>query len=81
MGYIWEGNTGVGAVAGNVWSRAARRKAQESNGEDIQLGFRISIKDTSMASEIIVEWRIGSDVVLFESFCGKLKTIVQHSER
>jgi hypothetical protein len=76
----WDGNCGVGAVAGNVWSRAARRRPQETTDGNIKLGFRISVQDTKMASTVAVEWRIGSDVVLFESFCGKVKTVVQNSE-
>jgi hypothetical protein len=82
--YLWDGDCGVGAVAGNVWSRAARRKFQDLMNGDVKLGFRITVKnieDSDMTSQVIIEWRIGTDVVLFQSFCGKLKTIVQHSER
>ena len=80
--YKWENNVGIGAVAGNVWSRAARRKQQESREIDweIRLGFRITVVDVEVStSRVDVEWRQGTDVVLFESFCGKLKSIVQHS--
>ena len=81
--YRWENNTGIGAVAGNVWSRAARRKHQESSNDtdrEIRLGFRITVLDIDDSkSRVDVEWRMGIDVVLFESFCGKLKSIVQHS--
>ena len=80
--YKWENNVGIGAVAGNVWSRAARRKQQESRETDceIRLGFRITVVDVEVStSRVDFEWRQGTDVVLFESFCGKLKSIVQHS--
>lgn len=78
--YIWEGNIGVGAVNGNVWSRAARRKGPASSDlDDIKLGFRITVRDTNDGSEISIEWRIGTDVILFESFCGKIKEIVRRS--
>ena len=69
-------------MARNVWSRAARRKQQESSNdkdEEIRLGFRITIIDIDDSkSRVDVEWRMGIDIVLFESFCGKLKSIVQH---
>jgi hypothetical protein len=48
--------------------------------EEVKLGFRIHVMDKDDMSEVGIEWRIGTDVVLFESFCGKIKTIVQHSE-
>lgn len=69
-------------MAGNLWSRAARRKQEESREIDweIRLGFRITVVDVEEStSRVDVEWRLGTDVVLFESFCGKLKSIVQHS--
>jgi hypothetical protein len=80
--YKWENNVGIGAVSGNVWSRAARRKQQESSDIDmeIRLGFRITVVEVEDSkSRVDVEWRLGTDVVLFQSFCGKLKSIVQHS--
>jgi hypothetical protein len=48
--------------------------------EEVKLGFRIHVTDKGDMSEVGIEWRIGTDVVLFESFCGKIKSIVQHSE-
>jgi len=45
---------------------------------DIKLAFRIHVRDINDASEVEIEWRIGEDIILFESFCGKLKSIVQH---
>ena len=79
--YIWEQDRCIGAVTGNVWSRSARRKGQEGmETEEVKLGFRIHVMDKGDMSEVGIEWRIGTDVVLFESFCGKIKSIVQHSE-
>ena len=83
--YKWENNVGIGAVSGNLWSRSARRKRQESpssteENKDIRLGFRITVTEEDDAtSRVDVEWRIGTDVILFNSFCGKLKSIVHHT--
>jgi hypothetical protein len=81
MQYTWENNIAIGAVSGNVWSRSARRKTRDTTVVGgITLGFRISVKDVpNDASQVAVEWRIGTDVVLFESFGGKLKGIIQRS--
>ena len=81
--------TGVGFANGNVWSRAARRKQQQSptsstdkdhtmheEDEDggLALGFKIQLrKSNEGASEIMIRWLQGRDSVLFESFCGMLK--------
>ena len=81
MEYSWEGNIGIGSVTGNVWSRSARRKIQNSidDSEEIKLGFRINVIEKQEASQVEIEWRMGTDVVLFESFCGKVKSIVQQN--
>lgn len=81
--------TGVGFANGNVWSRAARRKQQQSptdstdkdhpmNEEDEDrgpaLGFKIQLrKETEGGVLVMVRWLQGRDSVLFESFCGMLK--------
>jgi hypothetical protein len=77
----WDENIVIGAVTENVWSRSARRRARNavSANTDAKLAFRITVKDMQDASEVAVEWRVGFDFVLFESFCGKLKSIV-HQE-
>ena len=65
-----------------MWSRSARRKTQDDTtmDEGIKLGFRVSVKDVpNDASQVAIEWRIGTDVVIFESFSGKLKSIVQRN--
>jgi hypothetical protein len=43
----------------------------------------VSVKDgPNDASQVVIDWRIGTDVVLFESFSGKLKSVVQgHSHQ
>lgn len=79
--------TGVGFAKGNVWSRAARRKQQQSpndsscndptmnEGEDGEpaLGFKIRLNGHGGGAEVMVRWLQGRDSVLFESFCGMLK--------
>jgi len=80
--YTWDKNIGIAAVSENVWSRSALRKTHNDTNidEGIKLGFRVSVKDVpNDASQVTIEWRIGTDVVLFESFSGKLKRIVQQS--
>ena len=79
MRCMWDNNIGVGSVTGNTWSRSARRRGQDPTEMGVQLGFRVTVTDVNNASEVAIEWRIGTDVVLFESFCGKIKSIVQHS--
>ena len=81
--------TGLGFAKANVWSRAARRKQQQSstdipdkdqtmkdedeNGEPA-LGFQIRlVKGNGGVVEVMVRWLQGTDSVLFESFCGMLK--------
>ena len=44
---------------------------------EIQLGFRIQVREWGRMGRVEVEWRWGWDVVLFESFCGKVKGIIQ----
>lgn len=81
--------TGVGFAKGNVWSRAARRKQQQSptdstnkaqamNEEDEDgepaLGFKIQLsKRDEGGVQVAIRWLQGRDSVLFESFCGMLK--------
>ena len=81
--------TGVGFAKGNVWSRAARRKQQqshidstekdhgmneESEDEGPALGFKIQLrKGSEGGAEVMIRWLQGRDSVLFESFCGMLK--------
>lgn len=72
--YEWIESAGAvfGEVAGDVWSRSARRAAQRNAlnlGEDVKLGFLIIIN----TDNVVVSWTRGRDVVLFESFCGMLK--------
>ena len=80
--YEWKGDTGIGAIVGNVWSRSARRKVQSTSrtqDEDVKLGFRVQVKDMGQQAQVDVEWRLGVDAILFESLCGKLKSIVQQN--
>ena len=81
--------TGVGFAKGNVWSRAARRKQQQSpnnptgnchsmneenKDEGPALGFKIRLrKGNGGEVEIWARWLQGKDSVVFESFCGMLK--------
>ena len=81
--------TGVGFAKGNVWSRAARRKQQQSPQDSTDndltmseededrgpaLGFKIQLrKGDEGGTHVMVRWLQGRDSVLFESFCGMLK--------
>ena len=79
--------TGVGFAKGNVWSRAARRKQQQTptnptnkdqdmnEGEDDgrALGFKIRLEGHGGGAVVMVRWLQGRDSVLFESFCGMLQ--------
>ena len=81
--------TGVGFAKGNVWSRAARRKQQQSPtssadrhlvmDEDDEdggpaLGFKVQLrKGNEGGVEVMARWLQGRDIVLFESFCGMLQ--------
>jgi 23S rRNA (adenine1618-N6)-methyltransferase len=90
--WIWkeERMAGVGLAAQNVWSRSARRKkkrdeemkkadiAEMDEGEDeeedekVALGFKIGVTEQGVQ----VRWLQGTDQVLYESFCGMLKRVV-----
>ena len=76
------GGTGVGFVARNTWSRAARRKGGdgEEEGDEMAFGYRIYLRrwmpangEGSARTEVVVRWLKGEDSVLFESFCGMIK--------
>ena len=87
--------TGVGFAKENVWSRAARRKRQQSptksadmdlamnEGEDggPALGFKIRLQGLGEGAVVKVRWLQGRDSVLFESFCGMLKRQLQSTVR
>jgi len=78
IGSSWKDNKVIGIAAGNTWSRSARRKmALEVDDGEAALGFRITVVDKNDASQVSIEWRIGHDPILFESFCGKIKSVVQ----
>lgn len=76
---------GVGFVARNTWSRAARRKGRgaEEEEDDMAFGFRIYVREVSgdgeksEETEVVVRWLKGDDSVLFESFCGMIKRKVE----
>lgn len=79
--------TGVGFAKENVWSRAARRKQQQSPSNPISrdqemneseegepaLSFKIRLEGLDGGTVVKVRWLQGRDSVLFESFCGMLK--------
>jgi hypothetical protein len=85
MHYKWENSVCIVGLAGNVWSRSARRKHATPQQEptqveplaEVKLGVRINVKEVHNGSQVDVEWRIGTDVLLFQSFCGRVKSIVQ----
>jgi len=46
--------------------------------EELRLGVRLGVTAAGNdASRVEVEWRIGTDVILFQSFCGRVKNVVQ----
>ena len=83
---------GVGLAARNVWSRSARRQKKreeemkkadiaemdededeyEEEDEKVALGFKIGVTE----QDVQVRWLQGTDQVLYESFCGMLKRVV-----
>ncbi|OBT43471.1 hypothetical protein VE00_06156 [Pseudogymnoascus sp. WSF 3629] len=83
----WDADSGVGVgfVARNTWSRAARRKggSVEEEGDEMAFGFRIYVREVSgegekpAETEVVVRWLKGDDSVLFESFCGMIKRKVE----
>lgn len=83
----WDADSGVGVgfVARNTWSRAARRKggSVEEEGDEMAFGFRIYVREVPgegerpAATEGVVRWLKGDDSVLFESFCGMIKRKVE----
>jgi len=86
--YTWENYLCIAAFAGNVWSRSARRKKtspQEEpmqTEEELRLGVRLGVTAAGDdASQVEVEWRIGTDVILFHSFCGRVKSVVQRPQQ
>ena len=87
-----ERTAGIGLAAQNVWSRSARRKKKreeeikkvdiaemdedededEEEDEKVALGFKIGVTE----QDVQVRWLQGTDQVLYESFCGMLKRVV-----
>ena len=82
----WTGihKTGVaiGEASQNVWNRAYRREQQKrlksggtetvgDQGKKVALAFRVSVFEEP-AKKIVIDWLRGSDVQLWESFCGML---------
>jgi 23S rRNA (adenine1618-N6)-methyltransferase len=81
---------GIGFAKENVWSRSARRQkarsghsaanynnSDEDEGEEKpRLGFKIEMKPTQDAKgiQVLIRWILGTDTVMFESFCGMLKS-------
>ncbi|KAI9816300.1 MAG: hypothetical protein M1827_001902 [Pycnora praestabilis] len=83
-------STGIGISAGNVWSRASRRRHArgETNGEEIDedeeaLGFKITLKMRKGLEgvDIIARWLLGHDALVFESFCGMLQRKIKESQQ
>ncbi|KAH7128117.1 hypothetical protein B0J11DRAFT_431748 [Dendryphion nanum] len=81
---------GIGEARGNVWNRQYRRSRmkEKSGGKDetgdvkreddgahelVALAFRITV--SGEGTEITIEWLRGTDVSLWESFCGMLHRV------
>lgn len=82
-------SSGTGFAAENVWSRHARRKMKLAGEEgaaklkgipvQVALGVRVQIRlvrgeqPGEQVVKVLVRWIQGTDIVLFESFCGMVK--------
>jgi 23S rRNA (adenine1618-N6)-methyltransferase len=77
-----ESYTGTGEAAQNVWNRHYRRekKRKQRAGEavmqdtgenmEVALAFRINFANEEGEETILIDWLRGTDVQLWESFCG-----------
>lgn len=90
-----DGQGGLVFAKGNVWSRSARRKRQRqaadaavedrtraelSNHEDDSaLNAALIVRLEVRPTETVIRWLKGNDSVLFESFCGMLKRMIEKS--
>ena len=76
----------LGKVTENVWSRAARRRRQQGGAsnripeeqEEPAMMFKVTVgmdirDEGGTDAEITIRWMMGTDSVLFESFCGMLR--------
>lgn len=82
-----EKDQGFGFAKGNVWGRSARRKKktehrsdkaeEEASNDAMVFGFQISVEEENDKTMVLVKWIKGHDSVLFESFCGMIKRIVE----
>lgn len=77
--------TGVGLASGNTWSRAARRKKmkqerggidEDADDGDEELTVALAFKITIVTGGVEVRWLRGRDHILFESFCGMVKRVI-----
>lgn len=95
VSWNWDKQTlsGVGRSRENVWSRAWRRKKAREQKEGVAsasaitdepgasaFGFEVRMSVQTSAMGITCTWREGHDSVMFESFCGFLKTRLKLSE-
>jgi hypothetical protein len=71
---------GISAEQMGISAERIGTSAEQEAGEETKFGFRIQVRDMGMTALVDIEWRWGTDVVLFESFCGKVKGIVQQSQ-
>ena len=80
MGATEEEQLGTSAEQMGISAERIGTPAEQEVEEETKFGFRIQVRDMGMTAQVDIEWRWGRDVVLFESFCGKVKGIVQQSQ-
>ncbi|RKF84051.1 U6 small nuclear RNA -methyltransferase [Golovinomyces cichoracearum] len=88
--WMWHAQslTGLGFSEKDVWSRAARRKyvthgqQRKDHCVDIRnmsFGFEVLVQKSSVDTnfnQVTIRWTKGHDAVIFESFCGMLKSVM-----
>jgi 23S rRNA (adenine1618-N6)-methyltransferase len=81
---------GVGFSEKAVWSRASRRQvarrqgdAMEENDEpEMAFGFKVHVEGNpggESGVRVTIRWLKGHDTVIFESFCGMMKSKIVES--
>jgi len=49
--------------------------------EEVRVGVRLGVTAAGGdTSQVEIEWRIGTDVILFHSFCGRVKNVVKQPQ-
>jgi 23S rRNA (adenine1618-N6)-methyltransferase len=87
--WMWKANisTGIGFSTKAVWSRASRRHSRHEdfegdNNDTSKMAFGFKVRVETLAgdqsvSNITVRWLKGHESVIYESFCGMLKRMLE----